>query len=252
MALTRMAFTAVIIDDEPLAVEALQGLCARSAAVSVVGQANDGGSGLAAIERLQPDAVFLDVEMPAMDGMSVAARLRRLMSPPLVVFVTAYDHFAAQAFDLAVVDYVLKPVEAARLDRAIERIAERLATGRRAQSPCNEAFWVPSRGAMVRIEASAIERVEAERDYVRLFVGASSYLMRGSITAIEERLDPGAFVRVHRSTILRRSTIAEMRHRGGGAWVATDHAGRSTSIGRSYLADVRSTLGWSEMELRRR
>ena len=240
-----MAFTAIIMDDEPLAVEALRGLCARSAAMNVIGHAGDGGSGLAAIDRLRPDAVFLDIEMPGMDGLSVAASLGRLAAPPLIVFVTAYDHFAAQAFDLAVVDYVLKPVEAVRLDRAIERVAERMALGHVSQPARAKEFWVPSRGAMVRIDVSDISRVEAERDYVRIFVGEASYLLRGSITAIEERLDPEQFLRVHRSTILRRAAIAEVRHRGAGAWVATDMAGGSTNIGRSFLANVRAKLGLS-------
>lgn len=240
-----MAFTAIIMDDEPLAVEALRGLCARSAAVNVIGHAGDGASGLAAIEQLRPDAVFLDVEMPGMDGLSVAASLGQLAAPPLIVFVTAYDHFAAQAFDLAVVDYVLKPVEAARLNRAIERVAERLGLGRVSEPARASEFWVPSRGAMVRVDVSDIKRVEAERDYVRIFAGEASYLLRGSITAMEERLDPEAFLRVHRSTILCRSAIAHVRHRGAGAWVATDTAGRSTNIGRSFLADVRAKLGIS-------
>jgi two-component system response regulator AlgR len=240
-----VVFTAIIMDDEPLAVEALRGLCARSAAVNVIGDAGDGGSGLAAIDLLRPDAVFLDIEMPGMDGLSVAASLGRLAAPPLIVFVTAYDHFAAQAFDLAVVDYVLKPVEAARLDRAIERVAERLAIGRVAERARAKEFWLPSRGAMVRIDVSDISRVEAERDYVRIFTGKASYLLRGSITAIEERLDPEQFLRVHRSTILRRAAIAEVRHRGAGAWVATDMAGGSTNIGRSFLANVRAKLGLS-------
>ena len=241
-----MAFTAIIMDDEPLAVEALRGLCARSATVNVIGHAGDGGSGLAAIDRLRPDAVFLDIEMPGMDGLSVAASLGRLAAPPLIVFVTAYDHFAAQAFDLAVVDYVLKPVETARLDRAIKRVAERLALGHVSRPARAKEFWVPSRGAMVRIDVSDISRVEAERDYVRIFVGEASYLLRGSITAIEERLDPEQFLRVHRSTILRRAVIAEVRHRGAGAWVATDMAGGSTNIGRSFLANVRAKLGLTD------
>jgi two-component system response regulator AlgR len=240
-----VVFTAIIMDDEPLAVEALRGLCARSAAVNVIGDAGDGGSGLAAIDLLRPDAVFLDIEMPGMDGLSVAASLGRLAAPPLIVFVTAYDHFAAQAFDLAVVDYVLKPIEAARLDRAIERVAERLALGHVPRPARAKELWVPSRGAMVRVDVSDISRVEAERDYVRIFVGEASYLLRGSITAIEERLDSEQFLRVHRSTILPRAAIAEVRHRGAGAWVATDMAGGTTNIGRSFLANVRAKLGLS-------
>lgn len=246
-----MTFAAIIMDDEPLAVEALRGLCARSSAVEIIGHAGDGASGLAAIDRLRPDAVFLDIEMPGMDGLSVAASLGRLAAPPLIVFVTAYDHFAAQAFDLAVVDYVLKPVEAARLDRAIERVAERLAPGRVSEPVRAKEFWVPSRGAMVRVDVADIMRVEAERDYVRIFAGEASYLLRGSIKAIAERLDPGQFLRVHRSTILRREAIAEIRHRGAGAWVATDRSGGATSIGRSYLGYVRERLGLSVAPSRR-
>ena len=238
-----MAFTAIIMDDEPLAVEALRGLCARSAAVDVIGHAGDGGAGLAMIERRRPDAVFLDVEMPGMDGLSVAASLGRLAVPPLIVFVTAYDHFAAQAFDLAVVDYVLKPVEAARLDRAIERVAERLAIGHVPESARTQELRVPSRGAMVRVDAADIVRVEAERDYVRIFAGETSYLLRGSISAIEERLDPRQFLRVHRSTILRRDAIRGLRHEGLGVWSVELDEGETLRIGRTYLRKVKAMAG---------
>ena len=106
-------------------------------------------------------------------------------------------------------------------------------------------LWIESRGGAQRVLVRDLDWVEAERDYVRIFAGDASYLLRGSITAIEERLDPEQFLRVHRSTILRRSAIAQVRHRGAGAWVATDMAGGSTNIGRSFLANVRAKLGLS-------
>ncbi len=233
-------FSAIIIDDEPLAIEALRGLCGRSPAVRIVDAAAGGVAGLALVERHRPDAIFLDIGMPGMDGLAVAARLGALARPPLVVLVTAYDHFATQAFDLAVVDYVLKPVLPARLDRAIDRVTARLAED--SASAAAEEFWLPSRGGMVRIATSAIARVEAERDYVRIFDDVRSYLLRGSISALAARLDPRSFIRVHRSTILRRDGIVEVRRQPGGGWIAVGACGRVTPIGRSYIAHIRALL----------
>lgn len=239
-----MAFRALIVDDEPLAIEGLERLCERSGLVRVVATATDGAAALRLAAAHTPDAVFLDIGMPGLGGLAVTERLMRAAQPPLVVLVTAYDHFATEAFDLAVADYVLKPVEAARLNRAIERV-DGLVSARSAgeAAPAGaEDFWAPSRGGMVRVPASAIRRVEAERDYVRLCVETASYLVRRPISAIEARLDPRLFLRIHRSIIVRCDDIRELRRLGSGAWAVVDVAGRESRIGRSYLAQVRARL----------
>jgi two-component system response regulator AlgR len=239
-----MAFSAVIIDDEPLAVEALRRLCERSGLVRIVGSASGGAAGLPLLAAQQPDAVFLDIGMPGMSGLEIARHLRTLARPPLVIFVTAYDHFATEAFDLSVVDYILKPLEPERLERAIERaaqvLAERAAVG---GGQAAQDFWVPHGGSIVRVPAAAIKRIDAERDYVRLSVEQRSYLLREPLSAIEARLAPELFLRVHRSTIVRLDCVRELRHLGAGAWEVVDQDGRQARVGRSYLARVRAQLG---------
>lgn len=238
-----MMFGAVLIDDEPLALEGLRRFCERSGQVRVLGEASDGAAGIELARTCRPDAVFLDIGMPGLGGLEVAARLGGVERAPLVVFVTAYDHFATQAFDLSVVDYVLKPLEPDRLDRAIARIASRMMDGKRPDAAA-AGFWVPSRGGMVHVATDDIVRIDAERDYVRFAANGRTHLLRASLSAVEERLDPCIFVRIHRSTILRVDAIAGLEHIGNGAWAATDASGgRLGRIGRRHLASVRSTLG---------
>lgn len=234
-----MRIDAMIIDDEPLAVEALRGMCERTGMVRITGTASGGADGLRLLARQRPDAVFLDIGMPGMSGLDTAARLKALTQPPLIIFVTAYDHFATEAFDLSVADYILKPLDAARLDRAIERVGQMLA----ARTPAEQDFWVPHGGGIVRIPASAIKRIDAERDYIRLSVEGRSYLLREPLSAIEARLDPDLFLRVHRSTIVRVDCVRALRHLGAGAWEVIDHDGRQARVGRSYLARVKTQLG---------
>ncbi|CAM3251378.1 LytTR family DNA-binding domain-containing protein [Sphingomonas antarctica] len=237
-----MSFETIIIDDEPLAIEALRRFCERSGRVTVVGEATGGAAGLALARALLPAVVFLDIGMPGLSGLDVAARLAAFVRRPQIVFVTAFDHFATQAFDLSVTDYILKPLEPLRFDRALERIERLLPSLTAAWIPADE-FWVPSRGGMMRVAARDIRKVEAERDYVRFHVGDRSYLLREPISTIEARLDAGAFVRIHRSTILRRDMIVGLQHLGAGAWGAIDGAGKIDRIGRSYLTTVRDRLG---------
>ncbi len=236
-----MGLRAIVIDDEPLAIEALRRFCERGGRVKVAGEATDGAAGLELARTILPDVVFLDIGMPGLDGLEVAARLAKLEPRPFVIFVTAFDHFATQAFDLSVTDYILKPLEPLRFERALARIERLMPAEPSAWAP-SEEFWVPSRGGMVRIAATSIDRVEAERDYVRLRVGERSYLLREPISAIEARLDPQIFVRVHRSTILRSDTIKGLTHLGSGAWAAVDGKEHVARIGRSYLARVRERL----------
>jgi two-component system response regulator AlgR len=234
-----MTIRAAIIDDEPLAVEALRRLCERGGQVRIVGSASGGAAGLPMLAAQQPDAVFLDIGMPGMSGLEIAHHLKTLQRPPLVIFVTAYDHFATEAFDLSVVDYILKPLEPERLERAIERAAQLLA----ARGQAAQDFWVPHGGSIVRIAAAAIRRIDAERDYVRLSVEQRSYLLREPLSAIEARLAPELFLRVHRSTIVRLDCIRALRHLGAGAWEVVDQDGRQARVGRSYLARVKAQLG---------
>jgi two-component system response regulator AlgR len=196
------------------------------------------------IEALEPDLVLLDITMPGADGMSVAARLARWDNPPAVVFVTAHDQFAVEAFDLEAVDYVLKPVSPERLARAIERVASRRGAGeRRGASPWLEELWVPHRDSLLRLATGGIDRIDAERDYVRLHAGERSYLLLHTIAGLEQRLDPERFIRIHRSHIVRRDFIAALFHEGMGKWGARTLDGACLRIGRSYLPAVKKAAG---------
>ena len=241
----------IIVDDEPLAVERLQILCANEPSIALVATANDGAAAIRLARELSPDLIFLDIGMPKMDGISAARALSLLERKPAIIFVTAYDNFAVEAFDLDIADYVLKPVSADRLGRAIARALATAADATPA-SPARSApddseyateFWVSHRSELIRIAAIDIERIEAERDYMRLFTGGRSYLLHQTISTLEQRLNPGQFLRIHRSHIVRRDLIRGLRHEGGGVWHALLGDDVSMRIGRKYLADVKKMAG---------
>ncbi len=238
----------LIVDDEPLAVERMQVICASLETIAVVGTANDGAAALRLIEALSPDLVLLDMTMPELDGLSVARALSKMDVKPAIIFVTAHDSFAVEAFDCDAVDYVLKPVTPERLKRAIERAIDRRSAAGTKESKWLSELWVPHRSELIRIEVAQVSRIDAERDYVRLHVGAEdessrSYLLLQTIAGLEKRLDSGEFIRIHRSTILRRDAIRGLRHDGLGVWSAELADGEALRIGRTYLSKVKAMAG---------
>lgn len=241
------ALRTLIVDDEPLAVERIQVICAEIPSLRVVGTASDGAAALRLAEKLEPDLVLLDMTMPELDGLSVARHFAGQDHAPAVIFVTAHDHFAVEAFDLDAVDYVLKPVSADRLARAIERAVARRGERRTRPGRYLQELWVPHRSELLRIAVSEVRQIDAERDYVRLHVGppegSRSYLLLQTIAGLESRLDPEQFIRIHRSTILRRDNIRGLRHDGLGVWSAELQNGEALRIGRTYLARVKAMAG---------
>lgn len=246
-----MSIRTMIVDDEPLAVERLQMLCAREPRIALVGTATDGEAALRLIEGLKPDLVMLDIAMPLLDGIGVARAVGRMGIRPAVIFVTAFEGFAVEAFDLAAIDYMLKPVAHDRLTRAIDRVEAALRNRAPEGTPAPaepqpdwaEEFWVPHRSELIRIATDQIDRIEAERDYMRLHVDTHSYLLHQTISSLEERLDPQQFVRLHRSHIVRRDHIARLRHDGSGVWFAALTDGNEIRIGRTFLANARAMTG---------
>jgi two-component system response regulator AlgR len=239
----------LIVDDEPLAIERMQVLCAEIDALSVVGTASDGEAALTLATKLSPDLVLLDMTMPGMDGLAVARELGRHQAPS-VIFVTAHEDFAVEAFDLDAIDYVLKPVGRDRLERAVARVLARRGAAKDGDAGGGwlREFWVPHRSELLRIDVNQVERIDAERDYVRLHVAQGngegrSYLLLQTIAGLEAKLDPEQFIRIHRSTILRRDGIKGLRHEGLGVWSAELDGGETLRIGRTYLRKVKAMAG---------
>lgn len=234
----------LIVDDEPLAIERLQILTGQQDGVSLVGTASDGASALRMVDALAPDLVLCDIAMPDLNGLEVAAAIEGLDNPPAVVFVTAFDRYAVAAFDVAAVDYLLKPVSPDRLARALSRVREWRATER---APAQKSrwineFWVQNRGEMLRIDAGQVDLIEAERDYMRLHVGARSWLIHQTIKSLEARMNPDQFMRIHRSKMIRREGIVGLKHHGDGAWSVDLGEGGVHRIGRTYLHDVKAIM----------
>ena len=242
------ALRTLIVDDEPLAVERMQVLCAQLDELQVIGTASDGEAALRLAEKLKPDLLLLDMTMPGLDGLTVARQVGRRAPGALVIFVTAHEDFAVQAFDIDAVDYVLKPVGAERLARAVDRALARRERGTAGGDEWLTEFWVPHRSELLRIDVAQVERIDAERDYVRLHVGsengqARSHLLLQTIAGLEGRLDPQSFIRIHRSTILRRDRIHGLRHEGLGVWCVELADGETLRIGRTYLRKVKAMAG---------
>lgn len=240
----------LIVDDEPLAIDRMRLICEQLPMLRVAGTASDGAQALERITELSPDLVLLDLTMPELDGLAVARQLAGQANPPALIFVTAHDNHAVEAFDLDAVDYVLKPVEKERLERAIARVVARrggAAKNGSATARWLEELWVPHRSELVRIGVSEVGRIDAERDYVRLHVGNGpakrSYLLLQTIAGLEARLDPDRFIRIHRSIILRRDCIAGLRHDGLGVWSVETDDGETLRIGRTYLAKAKAMAG---------
>ena len=237
----------LIVDDEPLAVERMQVICAKIPTIQVVGTASDGAQALRLVDALKPDLILLDMTMPEVDGISVAKSLAKQTERPAVVFVTAHDNYAVEAFDPDAVDYVLKPVKPERLERAVSRAAVLRGEGSTLESAWLDELWIPHRSELIRIATSEVDRIDAERDYVRLHVGsddaARTYLLLQTIAGLEKRLDPAKFIRIHRSTILRKDRITGLRHDGLGVWSVELDDGETLRIGRTYLPKVKAMAG---------
>ena len=239
----------LVVDDEPLATERLQLLLARLGGVDLVGTASDGEAACRMAEALQPDLLLLDIAMPGMDGIDVARSLTQTGQSPAVVFVTAFDQFAVAAFEVEAVDYLVKPVDPARLERALQRARDyldrRSGEAAPAQGGSNylEEFWASDLSGLVRIRSADIDKVSAERDYMRLHVGNRSWLIHHSMAALEDGLDPTLFVRLHRSAIVRRDFISGFQRNASGRWIARLADGTEQPVGRLYADSVRAIAG---------
>lgn len=271
------ALRAVIVDDEPDARDVVRTLLGAHAGLRVVGEATNGRDAVALIRRERPDIVFLDVQMPDLDGFGVLERLGDEV-PRAVVFVTAHDEHAIRAFELHALDYVLKPFGRPRFDAAVARAVERLsaldalslqrtlasmADGRRSrdEAPSELAPEEPSRAAagsrpaplrrlgvrqgsrITLVEADSIDWIEADGDYVRIHAGRSQHLVLQRLHALEEAFEPGAFVRIHRSVLVRASRIRELHRESDGSGSIVLQDGVRLRVARGRWEALQGALG---------
>lgn len=250
----------LVVDDEPLARRRLVRMLAKLDWVGAIEEATNAAEAIRAVPELTPDILLLDIQMPGGSGFDVLERLGP--NPPAVVFVTAFDTYALQAFETNAVDYVTKPVEPsrfalalARARRAVEsqtqtdRLAELQETVAALRSALSKApkrradFWIRARGDYLRVAVDSVIRFQAERDYVRIHTAdGTSYLYQDSMAALEKDLEAEAFIRIHRSTIVRRDAVSRLRAAPFGALVAILVDGTEVRVGRTYGAAVRARL----------
>ena len=239
----------VIVDDEPPARELLRGYAARRPDVAVLGEAEDGAAAVHLIRATEPDVVFLDVQMPGLDGFEVVAQLGDLTPGPRVVFVTAYDRHAVRAFEVNAVDYLLKPVPQERFDTAVDRCVGS-PTPPPALTPLLEdvarltpqRLVIRDRGRIVLLPVATVDRLESEGDYVRVHTGGKSHLVEKTLAEMEVLLAPHGFVRVHRGAMVNLDRVKELYTEGSGRYRLLLVDGSELMVSRSYSHVFRKQL----------
>ena len=237
----------LIVDDEPPARAKVRRLLGVHPSVDVVGEAKDGDEALDRIRDLKPDLVILDIQMPGRTGFEVLAALKA-DEIPHVVFATAFDEHAIRAFDVAAVDYLLKPFDRKRLARAIDRVRQRMAAGASHEARLEEVVdllhaasarylervVVDSRGRRLVVDVNDIRRLESDGNYVSIHAAGKSYLCRGTLASYEARLDPNRFIRVHRSNLVNAARVAEIRSVARGDQMLVMDDGSEVRVSRNY------------------
>ena len=246
----------LIVDDEPLARERLAGLLAAEPDIEIAGQCRDGEEAVKAIIEQTPHLVFLDIQMPQLNGFEVidAVGPERM---PLVIFVTAHDRHALRAFEVRALDYLLKPFDRDRLRDALQRVRKQVERedggeiGRRLlalmkdlrrDQPRTDRLVVKSGGRLFFLRADEIDWVEAAGNYVRLHVGSTSYLLRETMNAIEGRLDPEKFFRIHRCRIVNMERIQELQPWLNGEYAVLLRTGTRLTLSRGYREKLQERL----------
>ena len=232
-----MKLRTVIVDDEPLARQRIRDLLVNEG-VEIVGECEDGLQALQLIRDTAPDLVFLDVQMPGLDGFEV---LNLLDERPAIVFTTAFDAYAVRAFDEHALDYLLKPIDAARFAESMARV--RRVAGKREPQQHLRRVVVKTPGRVLFIEMRDVEWFEAAGNYVRVHSSGETHLMRMTMQALEQRLDARAFARIHRSTIVNVSRVAALNATVGGEYDVVLKSGATLPMQRSYHDRLRAALG---------
>lgn len=257
MATESKLIRAIIVDDEPLGRTVIREMLRRDQDFAVVGECANGHEAINVIQDERPDLIFLDVQMPEIDGFEVLAALRDDQLP-MVIFVTAYDQYAVSAFEVHAVDYLLKPFDRERFGKALQRakaqlqreqptdVSQRilaLLEEQRVKPKYLERLVIKTNGRIFFLKTEEIDWISAEGNYVNLHVKKDSYLLRETISNLEVQLDPQRFARIHRSQIVNLDRIRELRHWSHGEYQVILHSGEELMLSRSYREKLHGLLG---------
>lgn len=258
-----MTIRTILVDDEPLAIQGLELRLQSHEDVEIIDKCSNGREAIRSIKTHKPDLVFLDIQMPGFDGFSVIQGLMEV-EPPLFVFVTAYSDHAIRAFEAQAADYLMKPVEEARLADTLDRVRQRLNEKRGAEeveklkevlaevapeavddlaaadgtevssSRFEKLINIKDRGQIFRVDVDTIERIDAAGDYMCIYTGDNTLILRETMKDLEKRLDPRRFQRVHRSTIVNLDLVRQVKpHTNGECFLVLD-SGAQVKVSRSY------------------
>lgn len=259
-----MTIRTILVDDEPLAIQGLELRLQEHEDVEIIDKCSNGREAIRSIKTHKPDLVFLDIQMPGFDGFSVVQGLMEV-EPPLFVFVTAYSDHAIRAFEAQAMDYLMKPVEPSRLADTIERVRQRLSEkrgveeieklkevlaevapdavdeiaasavdGEMASNRFEKLINIKDRGQIFRVDVDTIERIDAAGDYMCIYTGDNTLILRETMKDLEKRLDPRRFQRVHRSTIVNLDLVKQVKpHTNGECFLVLD-SGAQVKVSRSY------------------
>jgi two-component system, LytTR family, response regulator len=250
--------TALIVDDEPLARKFIRRMLEKHSAVEILGECGNGTEAVAAIREKKPDLVFLDVQMPEMDGFTALETLGA-ENLPQIVFVTAYEQYAIRAFEIHALDYLLKPFDQPRFDKAMSRVTEKfsdreltrieqkqiaaLLENVRQKPPYLERLVVKTGGRIIFLKTAEVDWIQADDKYAHLHAGAKSHLVRQTLGALEAQLDPNKFIRIHRSAIVNVERIKELQPMFTGEHTVILQNGTKLTLSRSYKNKLFEVLG---------
>ncbi|MCC7376943.1 MAG: response regulator transcription factor [Verrucomicrobiales bacterium] len=250
----------IIVDDEPLARDRLRAMLGKESDVKIIAECGDGREAVTAIRRENPDVVFLDIQMPEMDGFGVLSQLKG-QTMPRVIFVTAFDEFAVKAFEVHALDYLLKPFDRDRLQQALGRVREQLKSASPAEltekltalldsfqggagdTRNSDRIAVKLDGRVIFVRPGDIDWIEAQDNYVKLHVGREAHLVRDTLSNFETRLDTRRFIRIARSTIVNIDRVREMQPMFHGEYVVILHDGSKLTMSRGYRETLQQYLG---------
>jgi two-component system, LytTR family, response regulator len=242
----------LLVDDEPLSRERLRQLLAMEPNIVVVGDAADVVEAQAALEHLKPDLLLLDVQMPGEDGLSLARELSARPGPA-VVFVTAFNDFAVEAFEIEALDYLLKPVSGDRLSITLARVRRWRQRGAAAPDERQEhvdggegyadCLWVQKKDGLFRVDLTSIDWIEAARDYVLLHTASRCHILRATMDGLARRLNPGVMMRVSRSAFVRIDAVDRLDRQGRHGLVLALSDGAAVKVGATYIKSVEARFG---------